>query len=115
MKAAALWVAVFGSLLGGCDSTPAPAPKQTVPKQPAASNLIHSPPIKLLTDEQLRSLSMRCEKYVPENSARGPYDAAYCEDAIAAWADAPLQMMPMRPADGPIAPGPRADGPNEKR
>jgi hypothetical protein len=37
---------------------------------------------------------MDCEKYVPEKSARGPYDAAYCEAAAAAWADAPIQMLP---------------------
>jgi hypothetical protein len=45
--------------------------------------------------EQLRSLSMECEKYVPDKSARGPYDAAYCEDAIAAWSDSPLQIVPI--------------------
>jgi len=38
---------------------------------------------------------MECEKYVPDKSARGPYDAAYCEDAIAAWSDSPLQMLPI--------------------
>ncbi len=38
---------------------------------------------------------MECEKYTPNQSMRGRYDAAYCEEAIAAWADAPLQMVPI--------------------
>jgi hypothetical protein len=38
---------------------------------------------------------MECEKYSPDKSTRGPYDAAYCEDAIAAWADSPLQIVPI--------------------
>ena len=38
---------------------------------------------------------MECEKYAPEKSARGPYEAAYCEEAIAAWSDSPLQMVPI--------------------
>jgi hypothetical protein len=38
---------------------------------------------------------MECEKYSPDKSTRGPYEAAYCEDAIAAWADSPLQMVPI--------------------
>jgi hypothetical protein len=58
--------------------------------------------------EQLRSLSMECEKYVPDKSARGPYDSAYCEEAIAAWSDSPLQMLPVikdEPArDSPASP-----------
>jgi hypothetical protein len=60
----------------------------------AESKLIHSPPVAKLNDQQLRALSMDCEKYVPEGTARGPYDAAYCEAAMAAWADAPIQMLP---------------------
>ena len=72
------------------------APGQTaVPAQPAAPRLIHSPPIRQLVPEQLRALSMDCEKYAPEKSARGPYEAAYCEEAIAAWSDSPLQMIPL--------------------
>jgi len=38
---------------------------------------------------------MRCQKYEPDKSARGPYDAAYCDEAIAAWADSPLQIVPI--------------------
>jgi len=45
---------------------------------------------------------MDCEKYSPDKSTRGPYDAAYCQDAIAAWSDSPLQMLPM-PKDEAIA------------
>ena len=66
-----------------------------MPGQAAAPRLIHSPPIAKMGAEQLRSLSMECEKYVPDKSTRGPYDAAYCEDAIAAWSDSPLQMLPI--------------------
>jgi len=36
---------------------------------------------------------MECEKYTPDQTMRGPYDADYCEKAIAAWSDAPLQMI----------------------
>lgn len=46
-----------------------------------------------MTAEQLRSLSMECEKYPRNDSMRGRYDAAYCEDAIAAWGDSPLQIV----------------------
>jgi hypothetical protein len=79
-----------------------------VPGQAAAPRLIHSPPIAKMGAEQLRSLSMECEKYVPDKSARGPYDAAYCEDAIAAWSDSPLQMLPMIKED------PGRDAPSRK-
>ena len=61
----------------------------------APIRLRHKPPVDRLTAEQLRSLSMECEKYPPNKSARGRYEAAYCEEAIAAWSDAPLQMVPM--------------------
>ena len=51
---------------------------------------------------------MECEKYAPEKSARGPYDARYCEDAIAAWADSPLQMVVIKKGesvrDSPASP-----------
>ena len=57
--------------------------------------LVHSPPVGQLNAQQLRALSMECEKYVPEKSARGPYEAAYCEEAIAAWSDSPLQIVPI--------------------
>lgn len=59
----------------------------------APLRLIHSPPIGQLTPEQLRALSMECEKYPENRSMRGRYDAAYCDEAMAAWADAPLQMV----------------------
>jgi hypothetical protein len=69
--------------------------QSVVPKPPAEPKLIHSPPITQLGPQQLRSLSMECEKYSPDKSTRGPYDAAYCEEAIAAWADSPLQIVPI--------------------
>jgi hypothetical protein len=63
------------------------------PRRPPASRLIHSPPIGQLAPQQLRALSMECEKYTPDGSTRGPYDAAYCEAAVAAWGDSPLQIV----------------------
>ena len=80
------------TLLAGCGRD---SGRSAVPKQPVVPRLIHSPPISQLAPPQLRALSMECEKYLPDKSARGPYDAAYCEDAIAAWADSPLQMVPI--------------------
>jgi hypothetical protein len=62
----------------------------------APIRLLHSPPLGRLSPEQLRSLSMECEKYPVVGSMRGRYDAAYCSDAMAAWADAPLQMVPVQ-------------------
>jgi hypothetical protein len=59
--------------------------------------LRHSPPVARLDAQQLRTLSMECEKYSPHGSMRGPYDAAYCEEAIAAWGDSPLQMIIVAP------------------
>ena len=53
---------------------------------------------------------MACEKYPADKSAREPYDAAYCEEAMAAWADAPLQIVPIkkavttRDASAPVTP-----------
>jgi hypothetical protein len=110
MKSAAFLLIACGAISGGCSRDSAPtAPPTTAPpttaQPPGASNLIRTPPIKLLTDQQLRALSMRCEKYVPENSARGPYDAPYCEAAMAAWSDAPLQMVPIE-KDGSPQPTP---------
>ena len=55
--------------------------------------LIHTPPLKQLDLRQLKALSIECEKYLPGQFARGPYDAAYCQAAIDAWGDAPLQIV----------------------
>ena len=49
-----------------------------------------------MTAEQLKFLSIDCEKYPPNGSMRGRYDGRYCEDAIAAWGDSPLQMIPIK-------------------
>jgi hypothetical protein len=67
--------------------------------------LIHSPPVRELNPQALRSLSMDCEQYSPNGTMRGPYDAAYCDEAMAAWADSPLQMVPI-PANSPASPKP---------
>jgi hypothetical protein len=63
----------------------------------APIRLKDTPPVARLTAEQLRSLSMECGDYPPHDGMRGRYDAAYCEQAMAAWADAPLQMLTIKP------------------
>jgi hypothetical protein len=93
MKPACLAPILFCVALSGCGSD---SGQSVAPPHSNAAMLIHSPPIKQLTAQQLRSLSMTCEKYPTDKSARGPYDAAYCEDAMAAWADAPLQIVPIK-------------------
>ena len=82
-----------------CGGSPPPAVESS------GSKLIHSPPVAKLNDQQLRALSMDCEKYMPDKTTRGPYDAAYCEAAMAAWADAPIQMLPFE-NDGPKSSAP---------
>src|ERR1700722_4864094 len=106
VKSACLLLVMFGAALTGCGrepgragvpSSPAAPSSTAAPSPPPGPTLIHSPPIAQLPAAQLRSLSMECEKYVPDKSARGPYDAAYCEEAIAAWSDSPLQIVPIPP------------------
>jgi len=86
------WVA----WLAACGQAPAPPP--------ATSRLINTPPIAKLNPDQLRGLAARCNRYAPEGPARGPYEAKYCEDAIAAWSDSPIQMLrlPDRPSSPQI-------------
>jgi hypothetical protein len=121
MKSACLLLVMFGAALTGCGREPGraevPSPP-AAPSPPAGPALIHSPPIAQLPAAQLRSLSMECEKYVPDKSARGPYDAAYCEEAIAAWSDSPLQIVPIEkdepipnPAGSPQPDTPKPDSP----
>jgi hypothetical protein len=89
---------VCGAALAACgrdSASTAVSPARSPAAPPAASRLIHTPPISKLAPEQLRSLSMECQKYEPDKSTRGPYDAAYCDDAIAAWSDSPLQIVPI--------------------
>jgi hypothetical protein len=79
--------------MAACGQAPAP---------PAAtSRLINTPPIAKLTPAQLHGLATRCGRYSPDGPARGPYDARYCEAAIAAWSDSPIQML--RLSDQPAA------------
>jgi hypothetical protein len=105
MTSACLVLVMFGAASSGCGREPGrPAPPPAAPSPPAGPTLIHSPPIAQLPAAQLRSLSMECEKYAADKSARGPYDAAYCEQAIAAWSDSPLQIVPIdkeRPVPNP--------------
>ena len=61
----------------------------------APLRLAHSPPVNRLSPQQMKDLSMECQKYPVHDSMRGRYDAAYCEDAIAAWGDEPLQIVPL--------------------
>ena len=72
----------------------------------APLRLGHSPPIGQMTAQQLRSLSMECERYSPSNSMRGRYDAEYCEAAIAAWGDSPLQIVTIHEQPAPAAENP---------
>jgi len=121
VKSACLLMVMFGAALTGCGREPGraevpgspAAPSSTAaPSPPPGPTLIHSPPIAQLPAAQLRSLSMECEKYVPDKSARGPYDAAYCEEAIAAWSDSPLQIVPIPPnPDSPKSDSPKPDSP----
>jgi hypothetical protein len=67
----------------------------------ATSRLIDTPPISKLTPDQLHGLATRCGRYPTDGPARGPYDARYCEAAIAAWSDSPIQML--RLSDQPAA------------
>jgi hypothetical protein len=79
-------------VLAACARTPS---SQARVDEPA---LIHAPPIKQLDLKQLKALSMECEKYLPGQFARGPYDATYCQAAIDAWGDSPLQMVRIPPS-----------------
>lgn len=81
---AALFALLAAASLAGCK------PSGEYDKTP---ELIHTPALRELNPKQLRALSMECEKYLPGQMARGPYDAAYCEAAIAAWSDSPIQMI----------------------
>jgi hypothetical protein len=96
MKPIYFVLAAVGAMLSGC-GTPSGQPSRSV--QAVESKFIHSPPIQQLTPQQLRSLSMDCQKYSPDKSSRGPYDTAYCEDAIAAWSDSPLELVIVKPPD----------------
>ena len=75
---------MLGSALAACGGDPGDL---------APLRLIHTPPVGQLNAEQLKKLSIECEQYSPHQSMRGRYDAAYCEEAIAAWGDAPLQIV----------------------
>src|ERR1700679_656951 len=90
-KSLCLAVIVWGATAAaGCGGDPADL---------APVRLRHEPPIGQMTPEQLRALSIDCEKYPAKDSMRGRYDGRYCEDAIAAWGDSPLQMIPLPGAD----------------
>lgn len=88
-----LYVISLAGTLAACSraAPQAPAPQADEPIH------IHTPPIKQLDLKHLKALSIECEKYLPGQFARGPYDAAYCQAAIDAWGDAPLQMLRIPP------------------
>ena len=96
MKPLMLCVLSLTGILAACSRVPAPQAQRVEP------TLVDTPPIKQLDLRQLKALSMECEKYLPGQFARGPYDAAYCQAAIDAWGDAPLQMVRI-PAASPHA------------
>jgi hypothetical protein len=101
MKPACILLIVCGAAAAGCGRDAADI---------APVRLRHDPPIARLTVEQLKSLSIDCERYPPKESMRGPYDAKYCEDAIAAWGDSPLQMVTIpgeRPSPAHPPPSPQ--------
>src|SRR5450755_1446492 len=104
-KPTLFFLLALGALLSACSGDSAQLPP---------SRLIHSPPINQLADQQLRTLSMECQKYEPDKSTRGPYDAAYCESAIAAWGDAPLQIVPVR-KDEPAVNSPASPQPTSRQ
>ncbi|MGB6353234.1 MAG: hypothetical protein WBF21_04600 [Steroidobacteraceae bacterium] len=94
MKFGGVLLIVCGATAAGCGGDPAGL---------APVRLRHDPPVSQLTAEQLRALSIDCEKYARNDTMRGRYDAQYCEDAIAAWGDSPLQMVTI-PAARPASP-----------
>jgi len=83
-KSLCLVLIVYGAAAGGCGGDPTDL---------TPVRLRHEPPIGQMTAEQLRALALDCEKYPPQDLMRGRYDGRYCEDAIAAWGDSPLQMI----------------------
>jgi hypothetical protein len=87
-----LVLVAFGAALAGCRGKS---------EDLAPVRLLHSPPIARLTAQQLRTLSLECEKYSPNGAMRGRYDAAYCAEATAAWGDSPLQMVIIPPTGEP--------------
>lgn len=96
MKAvAALLFALLPAACGGGND-----PSGKMAEHPDRSNLINTPAISRLSEDQLRGLVARCERYPSSGSARGPYSAKYCDDAQAAWSDAPIHMLVIpRPRD----------------
>jgi len=92
MRLLRLCLLFLAGILAACSRAPAPQAREN------EATLIHTPPIKQLDLRRLKALSMECEKYFPGQFARGPYDAAYCQAAIDAWGDAPLQMVRIPPA-----------------
>jgi hypothetical protein len=101
MKPACILLIVCGAVAAACGRDGADI---------APLRLRHDPPIARLTTEQLKSLSIDCERYPPKESMRGRYDAKYCEDAIAAWGDSPLQMITIpgeRPSPAHPPPSPQ--------
>jgi hypothetical protein len=95
MRLLMVCVLSLAGILAACSRAPVPQARADEP------TLIHTPPIKQLDLRQLKALSIECEKYLPGQFARGPYDAAYCQAAIDTWGDAPLQMVRIPAASPP--------------
>lgn len=92
MRLLRLYIFSLAGILASCSRAPATQARGD------EATLIRTPPIKQLDLKQLKALSIECERYFPGQFARGPYDAAYCQAAIDAWGDAPLQMLRIPPA-----------------
>jgi hypothetical protein len=98
--AAVAIMAFAAAALGACGGGSDPARAGEL----SPIRLLHSPPVGRLSAQQLRDLSMECEKYPPRGPDRGRFDAAYCEEAIAAWSDSPLQLVVI-PAQATVGAG----------
>jgi hypothetical protein len=100
---AGAWLMLCGAVLSGCGGD-----RHSAELMPL--RLLHAPPVGQLSTEELRSLSMDCGKYPQKGTMRGRYDAAYCDAAMAAWSDSPLQMVTL-PVAPTAAPAVRSTGP----
>jgi hypothetical protein len=84
MRVTYIRLAVLGLTLSGCGHGAG-----------KSAALIQEPPINELKSNELRVLATNCQTYPANESARGPYDAAYCKSAIDAWNNVPLQAAPI--------------------
>jgi len=89
---AALLLALLLAACGGAGD-----PSVHTADRAGRSNLIDTPAIARLTEDQLHGLAGRCQRYPASGPARGPYSAKYCDEALAAWSDSPIHMLIIPP------------------